>query len=143
MANGYIGEYDLTLHHVNYTMTVNMGVIAEFQSATGTDFPYICVRAINAFYRSRELDENGNPIHSLLDRAEMMADAVPMDTAAHLFYIAAKQKNPRVEFGEIQEALILEGVVEESEDIQSYPILFVELAQFALVGVRDELKKKS
>lgn len=135
MANGYFGEKDITLHDIKYKMTVNLEVIAEFQSESGHDFMYSAMKAINAFQKSRQAE-------SLMERAEMMTKAVPMDIAAHLFYIAAKYSNKQIEFGEIQEALLMEGAIEAGE-VQSYPILFVELVEFALLGVTDTLKKKN
>lgn len=134
MANGYQGEKTITLYHVDYLMTINMAVIAEFQSETGKDFMAVGMQALNAYYKSRGA---GSP----LDRAESMTKSVSMSDAAHLFYIAAKYSNKQVDFGEIQEALLMEGALESSRNI-TYPILFVSLIEFALIGVVDEVKKK-
>jgi len=134
MANGYRGEKTITLYHVDYIMTINMAVIAEFQSESGKDFMSVGVQALNAFYKSRNET-------SALARAEVMTKAISMDDAAHLFYIAAKYSNSQVEFGEIQEAILLEGAMENSESA-SYPLLFISLIEFALVGVVDDVKKK-
>ena len=134
MANGYKGQKTITLYHVDYLMTINMDVISEFQSETGKDFMAVGMQALNAYYKSRSED-------SPLARAEMMTKAISMSDAAHLFYIAAKYANKNVEFGEIQEALLLEGALENTETV-SYPLLFVSLIEFALVGVVDDVKKK-
>jgi hypothetical protein len=135
VANGYRGEKKLTLYHVDYKMVVNMATISEFQSETGADFMHVAIKAINAFHRSKVLD---NP----LDRAQFLTDAIKLDHAAWLFYICAKAGNSNVEFGEIQEALIMEGALEKGDNI-TYPILFVDLVEFAIAGVVDDVKKKN
>lgn len=134
MANGYRGEKTITLYHIDYLMTINMAVIAEFQSESGKDFMAVGVQALNAFYKSRSEQ-------SALARAEIMTKAISMDDAAHLFYIAAKYSNSQVDFGEIQEAILLEGAMENTDSV-SYPLLFISLIEFALVGVVDDVKKK-
>jgi len=135
MANGYRGEKKLTIADVDYTMTINMGTIAEFQSETGADFMAVSMRAINAYHKSRECS-------NALERAAMMTEAVSLDHAAHLFYIAAKAGNSVVEFAEMQEALILEGALERGENL-TYPVLFVALVEFAVIGIVDDVKKKN
>ena len=134
MANGYKGEKTITLYHVDYLMTINMDVIAEFQSETGKDFMAVGMQALNAYYKSRSET-------SPLARAELMTNAISMSDAAYLFYIAAKYSNKNVEFGEIQEAILLEGALENTDTV-SYPLLFVGLIEFALIGVVDDVKKK-
>jgi hypothetical protein len=135
MANGYKGEKTITLYHVDYLMVINMEVIAEFQSETGKDFMAVGMQALNAFYKSRSEA-------SALTRAEIMTKAVSLDDVAHLFYIAAKQSNSQVDFGEIQEAILFEGALENTDNV-TYPLLFVSLIEFALVGVVDSVKKKN
>ncbi len=134
MANGYKGEKKITLYDIDYKMVINMGTISEFQSETGSDFMHVGMKAINAFYKSRTMT---NP----LERAEAMTQAVSVEHAAWLFYICAKEGNPHVEFGEIQEALILEGALENGKNM-TYPILFVSLVEYAITGVVDDVKKK-
>jgi hypothetical protein len=134
MANGYRGEKTITLYHIDYLMTINMAVIAEFQSESGKDFMAVSMQALNAFYKSRSET-------SPLARAEIMTKAISLDDAAHLFYIAAKYSNSQVDFGEIQEAIVFEGALENGENA-SYPLLFISLIEFALVGVVDDVKKK-
>lgn len=135
MANGYKGEKTITLYHVDYLMVINMEVIAEFQSETGKDFMAVGMQALNAFYKSRGES-------SAFARAEIMTSAISMDDVAHLFYIAAKKSNSQVDFGEIQEAILFEGALENTDNV-TYPLLFVSLIEFALVGVVDSVKKKN
>tara|TARA_R100000501_G_C2598380_1_gene96217 strand:+ start:127 stop:504 length:378 start_codon:yes stop_codon:yes gene_type:complete len=124
-----------------------MGVIAAFQTETGADFMACAIRAINAFHKSRELD---NP----LDQAEMMTAAVRMDHAAWLFFLAARELDTQVTFEEIQEHVLLEGpiekIIEDHEEgkdgdtkfTRSYPVLFTDLVIFATLGVVDAVKKE-
>ncbi len=70
----------------------------------------------------------------------MMTEAVRLEHAAYLFYIAAKAGNSNVECAEIQEAVILEGGLERGDNM-SYPVLFGSLVEFAVIGVVDDIKK--
>lgn len=135
MANGYQGEIDIELHGINYTMRVDMGAIAEFQSETGADFMHVSMKALNAFYKSRELP-------GVLDRAEVMTGAVSMEHAAYLFWICAKRVNSAVEFAEFQEAVLMEGPL-EAGTMDTYPFKFVQLVEFATCGIQDRIKKKT
>lgn len=134
MANGYRGEKKITLADIDYTMVINMAVIAEFQSETKADFMAVSMKALNTYHKSRDLS-------SPLDRAQAMTSAISLEHVAWLFYIAAKAGNSNVEFGEIQESLILEGALETGTNI-TYPLLFVTLVEFAIIGVVDDIKKK-
>ena len=122
-----------------------MRVICAFQANTGSDFHHSMIKAINAYNKAMMID---NP----LERAQVMTEAVSMEDAAWLFYLAAHEVNKCVEFEEIQEAIIMDGafprLVSDSgasseEDVTlSYPINFVNVATFAAAGIFDEIKKK-
>ena len=141
MANAYNGEMDVELYFKVYPMKINMGVIASFQAETGVDFMHIAIKAINAYNKSRQSD-------STFERAELMTEAVSMEHAAYLFFLAAKEKDSTVTFEEIQEAVLLDGPVERFVDVEgsdkmlrSYPLAFAELATFAALGAVDSVKK--
>lgn len=137
-ANQYNGEKSITLHHKVYVMKVNMSVIAKFQSETGKDYMQLAIRAMNALRKCAPLDP--------VDQAQLMTEAVAMDDAAWLFFLAAKEADKTVTFEEIQEAVLFEGPLRQV-DIStgvltaSYPILFAELAMFSILGVTDSAKK--
>lgn len=130
MANAFRGEIDLTLNGVLYPMIVDMDVISEFESETNSCFMNLAVKAINATIKTRGLD-------NALDRAEYMSNVISAKNASWLFYLAAKKANKVVEFGEIQEAVMKEGVVDSLKS--SYPLLFAALVEFAIIG---DVKKK-
>ena len=134
MANAFKGERDIELNKINYPMVVNMAVISEFESETGKDFFNCSIKAINAMMKTRSVE---NP----LDRAQLMTEHVKMSDACWLFYLAAKQKNSQVEFGEIQEAVAFEGAIDG--ELVSYPILFALLCEFAISGSVKKKKSKS
>ena len=138
MASGYEGEIDITLNDINYEMRIDIGAILEFQSETGSDFMYCTTRALNAYYKSRQ---DGLTV---FDRSEMMCKAVSMTDAATLFWVCAKRKNKNVEFGEFQEACLFEGALEESSGslFRSYALKFVQLVEFATIGIQDIEKNK-
>jgi hypothetical protein len=131
MSNAFKGEIELTINGIIYPMIVDMGVISEFESETGSDFMNVAIKAINATVKSRGLE-------SALDRAEYMSNVISAKNAAWLFYLAAKKANKVVEFGEIQEAMMMEGVVDSLNS--SYPLLFASLVEFAIIG---KVKKKT
>lgn len=139
MANSYNGEIDIALFGKVYPMKINMAVVAEFQSETGADYMHVAISAMNAFNKSLLMDP--------FERAEQLTQAVPMDQAAWLFYLAAKQMDKTVTFEEIQEAVLNEGPVmimesgDDAEVRQSYPLLFTNLVMFATLGVVDNAKK--
>ena len=132
MSNAFKGERDIELNKINYPMVVNMAVISEFESETGKDFFNCAIKAINAMMKTRAIE---NP----LDRAQVMTDHVSMSDTCWLFYLAAKQSNSQVDFGEIQEAIAFEGAVDG--ELVSYPILFALLCEFSIAG--SVKKKKS
>jgi hypothetical protein len=131
MANAFKGEIDIIINDITYPMIVDMGVIAEFESETGEDFMNLSVKAINTMLKTRSLD-------NALDRAEYMTNVISHKNASWLFYLAAKKCNKVVEFGEIQEAMFHEGVVDSLKS--SYPLLFTALVEFAIIG---KVKKKT
>ncbi len=141
MANAYNGEIDIELYFKKYPMRVNMDVIAQFQTETGKDFMHVAIKSINAYNKSRSAD-------SVFERAELMTKAVSMLDAAHLFYLAAKEKDSTVTFEEIQEAVLLDGPVEKmvlfegnEKLVRSYPLAFAELVTFCTLGAVDSVKK--
>ena len=131
MANAFKGERDIELNKIKYPTIVNMAVISEFESETGKDFFHCAIKSINAMMKTRGIE---NP----LDRAQYMTEHVTMKDACWLFYLAAKEANSQVEFGEIQEAVAFEGCIDG--ELVSYPILFASLTEFAIAG---SLKKKT
>jgi len=137
MANGYAGELDIQLYEKVYKMKIDMGVIAEFQSETGKDFLHVAVTAMNAYNASLGMEPFG--------RAAELTKAVSMSDAAWLFYLAAKNVDKLVTFEEIQENILNEGpiMIAETDDKirQSYPLLFVNLCMFSVLGVSDVAKK--
>lgn len=130
MANSFRGEIDLTINDVSYPMVVDMGVISEWESETGMCFMNQSIKVINAMIKTRALD-------NALDRAEYMSNVISSKNATWLFYLAAKKTNKVVEFGEMQEAVMKEGVIDSLK--YSYPLLFAALVEFAVVG---DVKKK-
>ena len=137
MANGYGGLIDIQLYEKTYTMKVDMGVIAEFQSETGKDFLQVAVSAMNAYSESAAMDP--------FARAVELTKAVSMEDAAWLFYLAAHNVDKLVTFEETQENILNEGpimIIETGNKIrQSYPLLFVNLCMFCVMGVTDTAKK--
>jgi len=137
MANAYNGEIEIELYGKKYPMKINMGVIAEFQSETQSDYMHIAISAMNAFNQSKDLDAFG--------RAEILTKAISMTHAAWLFYLAAREMDKLVTFEEIQEAVLNEGpltIMDEGDSFrQSYPLLFTNLVMFATLGTVDEAKK--
>lgn len=138
--NRYEGETKITLYDKEYVMKVNMRFIASFSSETGKDFNAAALKAMNAYEKSRTEGLG------LSETAEKMAEAVPMDIAAWAFYLAAHESDKCVTFGEIQEAVLLEGVTARPSNrvkdkvTLSYPIKFMQLATHALIGVFSEKK---
>lgn len=131
MANSFRGEIELIINEINYPMIVDMDVIAEFESETGEDFMNLAVKAINIMLKTRSVE-------NALDRAEHMTNVISVKSATWLFYLAAKKANKVVEFGEIQEAVMIEGAVDSLSG--SYPLLFTALVEFAITG---NIKKKT
>ena len=142
IANAFKGEMELELYHFSYMMRVNLDVIAKFNSETGEDLQCLGVRALRAYDDSKRAP-------TFWARQEMMNSAVRMDHAAWLFYLAAHEVNSKVEFEEIQDALIriaIDGANDGSDgnpaDITpSYAIMFVQLMTLVLCGPVDDVKK--
>lgn len=130
MANKFKGEKTIELAGIEYNMVVDMGVISEFMSETGSDFMHVTVKAIDAMIKTRSIE-------NAFERAIIMTKAVSLNDAAWLFYLAANKGNSKVEFEEIQEALILEGALDGIKI--SYPLQFASLVNFAVAG---SIKKK-
>ena len=134
MSNQFKGEKTITINHVDYPMIVNMNVIKEFETETGHDFMHCAIKALNAYMKaSGEL--------TAMDRATVMTSVVSLHDATWLFYLAAKEGNRLVEFGEIQEQLLLEGAL-EMDNIAGYPQLFTALIEFAIIGDLETTEKK-
>lgn len=131
--NGYQGKTSIKLHGIVYPMTVNLAVIQSFYEHTGQDFFNVAVSALNAFQKSRDMDG--------FERVAELTKAVSMHSAAWLFYLAAKENNSQVQFDEIQEAVLMEGPLTTQEH-ESYPLLFINLCTFAIMGPVDEEEKK-
>ena len=132
MANLFKGEMDLEINGVVYPMVVDMDVVAEFENDTGVCFVNLAIKSVNRMLKTRSIDD-------AMDRAELMTDVITKDFAARLFYLAAKKKNSQVEFGEMQEAVMLEGAIDSLS--KSYPLLFAALVEFAVTG--GKVKKKT
>lgn len=137
--NSFDGQIKLNLFGKVYPMTINLRVMASFRSETGKDFNAFCARVLDAWSKTDGAD--------FYAKAAMMAEAVPMDFAAWAFYLAAKESDSQVSFEEIQDAVLNEGVILKTEVDsgkavnQTYPVIFSELAIFALLGA-PEIKAK-
>jgi hypothetical protein len=135
MANALRGEKTIQLNHIEYPMVVNMNVINSFETETGKDFMHCTAVASRAYLKCLEI---AHP----LDVCVVMTDAVPLKTATWLIYLAAKEANSQVEFGEIQEQLFLQGALDMSDGKATYPQIFIMLTEYAIMGeVTDEEKK--
>lgn len=134
--NNYNGEKSITLCGKTYPMKVDMGVIGEFNSETGKDYMNVAVKAMNAYVKAKDLFDP-------LAVAELMTNAVSMSDAAWLFYLAAKKMDKTVTFEEIQDAVLREGPMKRPDDDNqmSYPLQFVALVTFSILGASDEAKK--
>ncbi len=131
MANAFKGEKDIGLAGIVDPMIGDISVVSEWKSDEGFSLYREAVKAVNGMIKTRQLE-------CALDRAEIMTEKVGEVSAAWLFYLAAKKANSQVEFGEIQEAVYLEGAIDGVK--AGYPLLFALLCEFAIVG---SLKKKS
>ena len=132
--NKYEGESEITLNEIDYPVKINCRVVSAFNTMRSCDLANIAVKSINAIHKTRDFNA--------LDRAEIMTGAVSMTDAATLFYLAAKEKNSQVEFGEFQEAVILEGALETGTK-KSYPFVFANLVESLVFGITDDAKKNS
>lgn len=132
MANVMLGEMTVTLLDIEYTLRLTTNVIMQYQGRTNSDLiadAYVLLDAIN---------RAPNPANDPVKYAMIMTGAVSMTKTAWLIYLAAKEANGQVEFGEIQEALILDhDVVNESK---FYPAIFGNIAFFALNGANNKKK---
>lgn len=135
MANAFEGKQEIELHGIKYEGTVNLRVIVEFTQRTGKDFHHVAINALNVWSKCEHEELMG------LDRASELTKAIPMEYAAWLFYLAFKENNSQVQFEEIQEAVLMEGPL-QVDGKESYPIKFIELVTFALMGVSDSASKK-
>lgn len=134
--NGYNGEKNITLCGKVYPMRIDMGVIGEFNTETGKDYMHVAVKAMNAYVKHKD---SMDP----LGVAEALTGAVSMSDAAWLFYLAAKKMDSTVTFEEIQDAVLREGPMKKPDDDNqmSYPLQFVALVTFSILGASDEAKK--
>jgi len=135
-TNAYDGELKITLYDRVYPLRINMGVIAKFKTETGKCFNSAAVDAIYAFQDSTECD-------NIVERAAILSRSISMEDAAILFFLAANEMDSQVQFDEIQEAVLMDGVLPRVTDngamTKSYPVLFVDVCYFALIGI---FKKK-
>lgn len=136
VANAFNCEMELELYHYPYMMRVNLDVIAKFNSKTGEDLQCLGVRALRAYDDSKRAP-------TFWARQEVLNSAVRMDHAAWLFYLAAHEANSKVEFEEIQDALIRIALERQTEEdiLPSYSLLFVQLMTLVLCGPPDDVKK--
>jgi hypothetical protein len=139
MNNGYKGETTVNLYDIDYPMKFDWDVIASFESMTGKDFCNTALKAINAHEETKDVEP-------LMRRFELLTDKISRADAATLFYLAAHKANKVVTFEEIQEAVMMEGMMPRSGEgdliYRSYPILFVEVVSFATMGILTQQKKK-
>ena len=131
MANPLKGEKSIKLNGITYNLKLTMGVISEFQELRDKCFMSCAVRAVTAWSQTLQIK---NP----LERAESLTSAVSLDDAATLVWLAAKESNSQVEFGEIQEAFIDD--IEISNDSRFYPAIFADLCLFCVMG-QDKKKE--
>lgn len=136
IANAFKCEMELELYHFPYMMRVNLDVIAKFNSETGEDLQCLGVRALRAYDDSKRAP-------TFWARQEMLNASVRMDHAAWLFYLAAHEANSKVEFEEIQDALIHIALERPTDDdiLPSYSLLFVQLMTLILCGPPNDVKK--
>lgn len=128
MANTLKAEREVKLNGISYTLRLTMNVINEFQELRDKCFMACATRAVNCWAQTVEFDK--------LSRAEALTCAVSLDDAATLFWLAAKESNSQVEFGEIQEAMIDD--IDISSDLRFYPAIFVDLVSFSVMGKKKE-----
>lgn len=131
MANPLLGEYNIKLNKLDYTLKLTMNVIAAYESESGRDFMADAYTAINAAVKAAEHKDNPSLY------GQIMCNAVSRHRAALLVYLAAKENNSQVDFGEIQEAFIVDHAL---SDERFHPAIFTQLAVFAING--KEVKKK-
>lgn len=138
IANAFNCEMEIELYHYTYLMRVNLGVISKFTSETGADLQQLGIKALRAYDDSKQAP-------TFWAQQELLINSVTLDHAAHLFYLAAHECNSKVEFEEIQDALLhmaLQKADEDAEDVlPSYPVLFIQLMTLVLCGPSDDIKK--
>ena len=131
MANTYLGEYEISLNEIDYTLKLTTGVIRQYKDAVGECLYAAAYRAVNAMVEAEQHKDN------LSKYGEILTKAVSLDDAATLVWLAAKENNSQVDFGEIQEAFMIDHSL---QDHRFHPAIFTTLALFALNG--PEVKKK-
>lgn len=132
MANPLLGEIEIELNGINYTLKMSMNVIAQYEKSTGGDFIADAYTAMDAVLKAGEVSKDPTRYAAIMSRA------VSRTNAAWLVYLAAKEANSQVEFGEIQEAFILDHDL--TNENKFHATLFLQLAFFALNG--EKVKKK-
>ena len=148
-VNKYDGEIKLKVYGVEYPMRWNARVYAKFKTETGVDPHALFMDMINEVNIVKSLGTFEKEAD--LANTELMArlsGIAQMHLAAWLFYLAANEMDKAVSFEEMQEAVLLEGVMShkympDGELVTTYPYLVFEFAIFALnIGEQPEDVKK-
>lgn len=134
MANPLMGEYEIELNGISYTLKLTMSVIAAYENELNTDFMADAYDGINAMVQAAVHKDQPAKYASILCRA------VSRDQAATLVYLAAKESNSQVELGEIHEAFLVDHAL---DDAKFHPAIFTTLALFAIRGKEANKKKKA
>lgn len=145
ITNKYEGDFEITLYGHTYPMKWNYRTYGEFKTKTGRDPNSLFVDIINelnvmnsigVFDKSDEISSS-----EVMTRLAAIAEA---EYAVWLFYLAAKEKDKAVTFEEIQEAVMMEGVVQnklspDGELVRTYPQLVLTFAlKVFSIGVDEE-----
>lgn len=134
MSNSLLGEMSIKLNEIDYNLKLSINVIAKYEEMTGGDFFADAYKALDAMVKAAECKDNPTAYASIL------TSAVSRTQAAWLVFLAAKEGNSVVEFGEIQEAFIVDHSL---NDDRFHPAIFTTLAMFAINGKSKAKKKES
>lgn len=134
MANPYLGEHDIKLNGIDYQLKLSIGVIAAYEQMTKSDFFADAYTALDGMVEAAKVKDNNAKY------ARILTQSVSLNKAVTLVYLAAKESNSFVEFGEIQEAFILDHAI---SDERFHPAIFTTLALFAINGNKESKKKDS
>lgn len=134
MVNDLMGEIEAELNGITYKLRLNVNVIKSYCNKSGFDFFTDMYAAVDAAQKAGSIKKD--PARY----AAVMCNAVSITKSAWLFYLAAKECNSNVEFGEIQEALIVDHDL--TNENKFHPALFLSLCLFAFNGKGEEDKKK-
>lgn len=150
----YFGETEITLYGIEYSMKFDIGVIQQFESRSGKDFPSLALASISAWIELQQarVGEGGDEVTHLRIGREL-TKVISREDCAHLFYLGAHQVNSQVSFEEIQEGIMLDGPYrrkitdedhpQDGELTESYPILFVNVMLALQRDAYNNIKKKS